>query len=64
MDKKSKQSVELRKLQEQSANLITGGLHNEIDKWNKAIYDAYIKVGFTPEQSLELVKSSIYQRDA
>jgi len=39
--------------------MIVGGLHNEIAKWHKALYDAYIKVEFTPEQALELVKASI-----
>jgi len=53
------EAVNLRKLQEQSRNLIVGGLHNEIAKWHRAIYGAYIKVGFTPEQALELVKASI-----
>ena len=53
------EAVKLRKLQEQSRNMIVGGLHNEIAKWHKALYDAYIKVEFTPEQALELVKASI-----
>ena len=59
MDEKNQQSVKLRKLQEQSANLITGGLHNEIAKWHRAIYDAYIEIGFSAEQALDLVKASI-----
>lgn len=63
MDEKSRQSVNLRKLQEQSANMIAGGLHNEIAKWDRSIYDAYIKAGFTPEQSLDLVKASIGHRE-
>jgi len=62
MDEQSQQSVNLRKLQEQMANLITGELHNEIAKWHKAIYDAYIKIGFTSEQAIDLIKANINSR--
>jgi hypothetical protein len=58
MDEKSKQSVDMRKIQEQTANLIAGGFHKEVAKYHKAIYDAYIAVGFTPEQAIDLVKAS------
>jgi len=59
MDEKFRQSVDFRKLQEQLANMIICGLHYEIAKWHRAIYEAYIKVGFTAEQAIDLVKASI-----
>jgi len=59
MNEKELQSVKLRKFQEMSANMRTGGFHHEIAKWHKAIYDAYVKTGFTPEQALVLTKAHI-----
>lgn len=57
MDEKSKQAVNFRRIQEESANLIEAGLPKELAKWERAIYEAYLEVKFTPEQALELVKA-------
>ena len=51
--------VEYRKIQERVANMIAGGFHKEIAKTAKALYDAYVEVGFEEEQALDLVKITI-----
>jgi len=49
--------AELRKAQENLFNVIEFGAHKEIAKWHKALFDAYINVGFNQEQALKLVIS-------
>lgn len=51
------QEIEMRKAQEGLANFINFGMHKEMAKINKAIYDAHIKVGFDEKQALEIVKA-------
>ena len=51
--------VKMRKEQEGLANLINFGMHKEMAKLNKAIYDAHIEVGFSAEQAMELIKVMI-----
>lgn len=63
MDEKTKQTIELRKLQESTANLINGEFHKEIAKWQKALYDAYVEQGFNEVQALELLKSYFNAND-
>ena len=59
MDEHDEKEVAFRKLQEQSAQIIGAGMHNEIVKWHKALYDAYVAAGFSEQQALELVKANI-----
>lgn len=47
--------AEMRKMQENIAKMIRGGYHKEIAKTHKAMYDAYIEVGFSPWQAMILV---------
>lgn len=51
--------VELRKAQENVANMIAGGFHKDIAKMAKAMYDAYVEAGFNKEQAIELTKMSL-----
>lgn len=62
MNDKEKAAIACRKLQEVQANLFNSGFFTEIAKWNKALYDAYIKEGFTPVEAVELVKAEINKK--
>ena len=42
-----------------NTNIIKSGGLRELAKWHRAMYDAYISAGFTPEQAMELVKANI-----
>jgi hypothetical protein len=59
MDEQDKAVVNTRKLQENRADLIKAGLHIEMAKWHKALYDAYLAEGFSAGEALELVKAAI-----
>jgi len=59
MDEKNNTAVNVRKLQEIQENIIKSGGLRELAKWHRAHYDAYISVGFSEEQALELVKTNI-----
>lgn len=49
--------VKFRKLQEQVAELEKAGVFKEIARGKKAMFDAYVEVGFTREEALKLVIS-------
>ncbi|KKL08040.1 hypothetical protein LCGC14_2579910 [marine sediment metagenome] len=46
---------EMRKAQEQILSMLQGGYYKEMIKMQKALYDEYVKVGFTKKQAFELV---------
>jgi len=45
----------MRKAQEQILSMLQGGYYKEMIKMQKALYDEYVKVGFTKKQAFELV---------
>ena len=47
----------LRKAQEGILDLLKGGYYKELCKLQKAMFDEYIKIGFTEEQALRLILS-------
>jgi len=59
MDEKDNIAVNVRKLQEETENLVKAGFHNELAKWHWALYQAYMNVGFKPHQALKLINASI-----
>jgi len=54
-----KEEVEFRKAQELTFRMIQAGLHNEIAKWHRALFDAYKKQNFSDEQAIRLVMANI-----
>ena len=49
-------SVQFRVAQEQFASMIKEGLHKELAKYMRVMYDAFMAVGFDKGQALELTK--------
>ena len=46
---------EQRKMQEEAENFLTGGYYKSITKAHKAIFDDYVKLGFTRDEALKLL---------
>ena len=49
---------EQRKSMEELANYIKGGYYKEFCKAQKALFDEYIRMGFTREESLQLIMNT------
>ena len=49
---------EERKAQENLKNMINSGYYKVLCELQKAMYDEYIHVGFTPEQAMQLIMNS------
>ena len=46
---------EQRKLQEETENFLVGGYYKSMTKAHKAIFDDYVKLGFTRDEALKLL---------
>ncbi len=56
-DKDESNVSDLRKAQEGILNLLSGGYYKELCGLQKAMFDEYIKIGFSEEQALRLTMS-------
>jgi len=56
---KKNPAVDVRKFQEEQEKLIQAGAHLQIARWHGHLFGAYLDVGFSKAEALELIKAYI-----